>query len=70
VSARSKLPVPTPTPHELQAARNRLGLTRLEFATRLNVYVRTLDGWEYHGVRPPSCLAIALKHILEEANHG
>ena len=59
--------IPAPTPGELYAARTKLGMSRAEFADRLNVPLRTLTGWEYEGREAPSCLAVALKYVIE---HG
>jgi putative transcriptional regulator len=38
------------TPDELKAAREKLGVTQVEFAKALEVSLRTLSGWE-QGVR-------------------
>lgn len=52
-----------PTPQELRAVRVRLGISRAEFAARLNTSLRTLDGWEIQGRRPPGCLRLALRYL-------
>lgn len=59
--------IPTPTPSMLRAVRESLQLSRPEFAARLNVTLRTLNGWEYEGRGPPSCLAIAILHAIDHA---
>ena len=54
-----------PTAAEIAEAIERLGITREEFAPRINTPLRTLNGWLYEGKRAPGCLRIAIAHTEE-----
>lgn len=57
-----------PTPAEVRAARQRLGLTQAELAARLGVDVMTISRWERGARTPPPYLAQTLA-ALENAKN-
>ena len=45
--------------------REKMGLTRLEFAEKFKISKRTLESWEYDHRVPPPHVAYMLERILE-----
>ena len=55
------------TPKQIKELRERLGLSRTEFAARLGLTESAIHYWE-HGERKPSGTALTLMRMLEEGS--
>jgi DNA-binding XRE family transcriptional regulator len=54
------------TPHQLKAARERLGLTQTTMAEALGVVRESVNRWERGAVAIPKSIALAVKFLLKE----
>ena len=61
---RHALPIPTPTPAEMVAIREKLGVSQALMAGFLNVGTATVSQWE-RGTRRPSSTAAKLLHLVK-----